>query len=174
MSGVAAPFSEDLYVLPVSAQTLCRSPGASSLQRRAQPLACFSKWKQVALPHEEGQLAIRRGQWVHFCAISFLPKGDRAQPGGQLPTCSHAAQRHQPPLRHSGQHHGHAVPTLQATCPREDGNSTSLRPRRRSPTRRLAWAPRTGPGRRRPAGRGLGGRHGGEHPRPGNCHVSAE
>lgn len=40
--------------------------------------------------------------------------------GGQSPTCSHAAKDHQPPLRHSGQHHCHTVPTLQTTWPCED------------------------------------------------------
>lgn len=59
-------------------------------------------------------------EWWHFSAISFFHERASASPGGQLPTCSHAAQCHQPPLRHPGQHHGHAVPTLQAACSRED------------------------------------------------------
>ena len=53
-------------------------------------------------------------------AISFFHNRDSASPGGELPTCSHAAQSHQPPLRNSGQHHCYTVPTLQATCSRED------------------------------------------------------
>jgi hypothetical protein len=38
----------------------------------------------------------------------------------QLPTCSHAAKDHQPPLWDLGKHHCHTVPTLQATGPWED------------------------------------------------------
>lgn len=60
-----------------------------------------------------------RNGGIFLPSVSFMRELVPAQ-GGQLPTCSHAAQRHQPPLGHPGQHHGHAVSTLQATRSRED------------------------------------------------------
>lgn len=77
----------------------------------------FFIWERTACSKEGTSFG--RGGCISLLSVFFTRKTVLCQ-GSQLPTCSNAAQDQQPPLRHSGQHHCHTVPTLQATGFRED------------------------------------------------------